>query len=561
MAPEWIYLLKVNAGIALFYAFYKLFCCRDTFFRWRRFTLLGFLAISFLYPLLDIQQWIKEQPSMVELADYYAIWMLSEELSVTPQVTTIKTPDLMTICMYIYVAGVIIMSMRFLIQLCSILFMRYKGKVTYIRRQRIIGLPTESNPFSFFKWIFIQQKEIYDESLEEIIMHEQTHVRQWHSVDVVISELVNIVCWFNPFSWLLKSEIRLNLEYLADNKVAEVLQNTKVYQYHLLGLASQNRKTGLYNNFNVSHLKHRIIMMNKKRTRAIGHLKYALFVPLAAALLIARNISCISNELKEQTESSETETTSRTALPEKEIREDGSTVYYVVEEMPNFPGGMGECMKYLSKNIKYPTEAMEKEIQGRVIVQFIVEKDGSITEAKVVRGVDPALDKEALRVINSMPKWTPGKHAGEAVNVKYTVPIMFKIPGKDSDIIEVKDKNGNTIGAGTKREAQVDENGVYMVCDEMPTFPGGMRECMNYLSKSIKYPAEAIDKKIQGRVIVQFVVKEDGSISEAKVVRGIDPLLDKEALRVTNSMPKWTPGKQDGKAVSVKYTIPISFKL
>ena len=302
-------------------------------------------------------------------------------------------------------------------------------------------------------------------------------------------------------------------------------------------------------------------MMNKKRTRAIGHLKYALFVPLAAALLIASNISCISNELKEQTESSETETTSRTALPEKEIREDGSTVYYVVEEMPNFPGGMGECMKFLSKNIKYPTEAMEKEIQGRVIVQFIVEKDGSITEAKVVRGVDPALDKEALRVINSMPKWTPGKQAGEAVNVKYTVPIMFKIPGKDSDIIEVKDKNGNTIGAGTKREAQVDENGVYMVCDEMPKFPGGMRECMNYLSKSIKYPAEAIDKKIQGRVIVQFVVKEDGSISEAKVVRGIDPLLDKEALRVTNSMPKWTPGKQDGKAVSVKYTIPISFKL
>ena len=302
-------------------------------------------------------------------------------------------------------------------------------------------------------------------------------------------------------------------------------------------------------------------MMNKKRTRTIGHLKYALFVPLAAALLIASNISCISNELKEQTESSETETTSRTAPPEKEIREDGTTVYYVVEEMPNFPGGMGECMKFLSKNIKYPTEAMEKEIQGRVIVQFIVEKDGSITEAKVVRGVDPALDKEALRVINSMPKWTPGKQAGEAVNVKYTVPIMFKIPEKDSDIIEVKDKNGNTIGAGTKREAQVDENGVYMVCDEMPNFPGGMRECMNYLSKSIKYPAEAIDKKIQGRVIVQFVVKEDGSISEAKVVRGIDPLLDKEALRVTNSMPKWNPGKQDGKAVSVKYTIPISFKL
>lgn len=84
MAPEWIYLLKVNVGIALFYAFYKLFCCRDTFFRWRRFAILSFLGISFLYPFVNIQDWIKEQPNMVELADYYASWMWSEEVVVTP---------------------------------------------------------------------------------------------------------------------------------------------------------------------------------------------------------------------------------------------------------------------------------------------------------------------------------------------------------------------------------------------------------------------------------------------------------------------------------------------
>ena len=103
------------------------------------------------------------------------------------------------------------------------------------------------------------------EEKQEILTHEQTHVRQWHSIDVIISEIVNIICWMNPFAWLLKTEIRLNLEYLADHKVMESGTNKKAYQYHLLGLANQNRQTGLYNNFNLSHLKNRIKMMNKKR--------------------------------------------------------------------------------------------------------------------------------------------------------------------------------------------------------------------------------------------------------------------------------------------------------
>ena len=140
-------------------------------------------------------------------------------------------------------------------------------------------------------------------------------------------------------------------------------------------------------------------MMNKKRTRMTGYLKYALFAPLAAALLLVSNISCTSNSKEEALQ--------------------------VCDQMPEYPGGMGECMKYLSKNIVYPAEAMEKDIQGRVIIQFVVKKDGSISDAKVARSVDPLLDKEALRVINAMPKWKPGMHEGKAVNVKYTIPVSF----------------------------------------------------------------------------------------------------------------------------------------
>ena len=548
MAPEWIYLLKVNVGITLFYAFYKLFCQRDTFFQWRRYALLSFLGISFLYPLIDIQNWVKEQPAMNELADYYATWMMDEAIVVTPTVTDApQLPSLMTIGMYIYLVGVIALSLRFFVQLLSICRMRWSGKSVYLNGQRIISLPSETNPFSFFDWIFIYLPQLDRESQDEILTHEQAHARQWHSLDVIISEIINIICWFNPFSWLLKTEIRLNLEYLADNQVTETMNDCKQYQYHLLGLAHTKKETGLCNNFNVSHLKRRIIMMNKKRTRTAGRIKYALFAPLAAALLLASNISCVSTEKNEEELSATSEESRAIKAPEGEI-------YQVVEEMPEFPGGMGECMKFIGKNIKYPAEAIEKGIQGRVIIQMVVTKEGDIAEAKVVRSIDPLLDAEALRVINSMPKWKPGKQKGEAVNVKYTIPVMFRLSNEASESPESK-------SASAPREAKVDENGIHMVCEEMPEFPGGMRECMNFLGKNVKYPATAQEKGIQGRVIVQFVVNRDGSIVEPKVVRGVDPELDAEALRLISIMPKWKPGKQKGEAVRVKYTIPVMFRL
>ena len=541
MAPEWIYLLKANVGIALFYAFYKLFCQRDTFFQWRRFALLSFLGISFIYPLLNIQDWVKEQPAMYELADYYATWMATEEITATTPVVidAPQLPSLLTIGIYLYYIGVIVMSFRFIAQLCSVFRMRWKGTRSMIDGQRIISIPTEADPFSFFGWIFLYLPGLKDESRQEILKHEQTHARQWHSMDVILCELINIVCWFNPFAWLIKTEIRLNLEYLADNKVAETTSDCKLYQYHLLNLVNKNVQTGLCNNFNVSHLKHRIIMMNKKRTHTAGRIKYALFVPLAAALLIASNISCISSEKQEE-------------ISEKqESRAAEGEVFQVVEEMPEFPGGMGECMKWLGQNIKYPADAKEKGVQGRVIVQFVVEKDGTIVNAKVVRGVDPDLDAEALRVVNQSPKWKPGKQKGEAVRVKYTLPIMFKLDNDSSD----------SKAAEAPREAKVDENGVYQVCEEMPEFPGGMAECMKYLSKNINYPEDCKKEGIQGRVIVQFVVDKDGSIKDPTIARGVHPSLDKEALRVLSSMPNWKPGKQKGEAVKVKYTIPVMFRL
>ena len=214
-----------------------------------------------------------------------------------------------------------------------------------------------------------------------------------------------------------------------------------------------------------------------------------------------------------------------------------------------FPGGMQEMMKFLQQNIKYPKEAQEQGKQGRVIVQFVVNKDGSIVNDSIVRSVDPLLDAEALRVVRSMPNWTPGKQKGKPVRVRFTLPVTFHL-------------NGDAPKQATEvKQPEATDDKIFQVVEHQPEFPGGMEALMKHLSKEIKYPKEAQEKGTQGRVIVQFVVRKDGSITDAKIMKPVDPLLDAEALRVVSEMPNWIPGKQRGEAVNVRFTLPVTFRL
>ena len=224
-------------------------------------------------------------------------------------------------------------------------------------------------------------------------------------------------------------------------------------------------------------------------------------------------------------------------------------IFQVVEEQPLFPGGMQEMMKFLQQNIKYPKEAQEQGKQGRVIVQFVVNKDGSIVNDSIVRSVDPLLDAEALRVVRSMPNWTPGKQKGKPVRVRFTLPVTFHL-------------NGDAPKQATEvKQPEATDDKIFQVVEDQPEFPGGMEGLMKHLSKEIKYPKEAQEKGTQGRVIVQFVVRKDGSITDAKIMKPVDPLLDAEALRVVSEMPNWIPGKQRGEAVNVRFTLPVMFRL
>lgn len=224
-------------------------------------------------------------------------------------------------------------------------------------------------------------------------------------------------------------------------------------------------------------------------------------------------------------------------------------VFFVVENMPEYPGGQEQIRVDIAKLVTYPESAKKNGIQGKVYVTFIVNEEGKISSSKIARGVDPALDKEALRVVNSLDKtWKPGTQRGTAVKVSYTVPINFALDGGKSS-------------SKTKSTVAKKNGDVYMIVEEMPVYPGGDSALRKYIAENVNYPEVAKKNGIQGKVYVTFVVDVDGSSTAVKIARGVDPSLDKEALRVVSSMPTWAPGKQDGKAVKVAYTVPINFAL
>ena len=408
-----IYLLKVNIVLILLYGCYRLMCYKDTFFGWRRTTLLLIYAVSLVVPALNIEYWTREQAVLRSAAEVYAVRMLPEVGTTTAH----QTIDWLSIFVtgYLFVAGLLLV--RFAWQLVSIVRLAHRCDKKMVQGVPIRVLPQGQGPFSFFRWIFLCPTQATDQLLHEILLHEQTHCRQHHSADVLISQLFVIAFWANPFIWLMRREVRINLEYLADNHVLKEGTDSRTYQYHLLGLAYTKCVATLSNNFNVLPLKKRIQMMNKRRTKGIRRVKYALFIPMAAALLVVSNIETVARAQK---------VNKTTAIQPKDKAKD-EPVALVVENMPDYPGGTGKLMEFLAKNLKYPESAEKNKQEGRVIVRFVIEKDGSLTDFAVARSVSPALDAEALRVAKMMPKWIPAKNKGKTVRLRYNIPIKFSL--------------------------------------------------------------------------------------------------------------------------------------
>lgn len=586
-----IYLLKVNIALMLLYGFYRIMVSRDTFFSLRRFTLWLIYAVALVVPFLNLEYWVRETPTMVGMANMYADTFYYPMVVVKAQAPSITWMDVVSL---VYGVGVALLSLRFLWQLFAICHLAVTAQKREVGGLRVYVLKGKGSPFSFFRWIFVYPTTLEDAQLHEILVHECTHANGLHSLDSIFSELFTVVCWFNPFAWLMKQEVRINLEYLADESVLSDGNARKSYQYHLLGLAYREpvRTADIANNFNLLPLKKRIKMMNKRRTSEMGKAKYLLFAPLAGALLMVSNIESVAREIGEQIPavasiqetagevlhsdvvaplvSHEKKNTPMPVLDEPKVSvqpiamvdSTEDKIYDVVKDMPRFPGEPGGLMKFLSANLKYPEAAKAAKQQGLVIVNFVINEDGSISNAKIAKSLSPELDAEALRVVNSMPKWVPGKNEGKAVKVNYTIPVRFSIPG-------VKDE------AKERRLAKVKEEGMAFVNN---AYPGGVNALMAYLNSNIHFPKAAQKAgKDKIRVMALAFIDKNGKVSvtksqSAKLYAGgsiqivgyksmgdksvseeeAKKILEEEVDRVLAKMPKW---KVKGQAATVAFDV------
>ena len=415
-----MYFLKLNISLILLFCFYKLMFSSDTFFSWRRATLIGMYFIAMLIPGFDCSDLVNNHPGMASMASDYASIILPA-VSVTSEKGTVVDWEIVALAIYCMVVSVLLL--RFSWQLVSIIRLRNKCQIGYVNGTEVYLLEGNENPFSFFRWIFLNPEKHNRRELDEILMHEQAHCRQLHSIDVLFAELFVVFFWINPFVWLLKREVRLNLEYLADSNVLASGKDSKEYQYHLLGLTYRKNVATISNNFNVLPLKKRIKMMNKKKTKGLVKMKYALYIPLVAMLLVVSNIEMVARSVTGIKHDVATVTTSVEQQRNKKQQQSGE-VYTVTEIMPTFRENVN---LWLSKKVKYPAAAVKKKEEGRVIIKFIISPTGEVQKPQIIRSVSPSLDKEALRVISSMPKWNPGKQNGKPVAVYYTLPISFKL--------------------------------------------------------------------------------------------------------------------------------------
>lgn len=460
------FIIESGISLALLSLIYILFLRKETFFRINRWFLLGSVLFSVVLPILKLRVF-SPHPFMlneITVTPYgnllEAITVYSRGFSGTVEQAVLST----TVLIYIYLAGVILFFARFLFRMIQLSLIIRRSEVQVADGFKLVILENETSPYSFLNYVFVSQLLMQTKGYDKMVKHELEHVKQGHSVDVIVLELLTVLQWFNPFMWMLNRSIRENHEFLADQAVLSNGINRGEYKSLLLNQFVGGQLV-IANNFNYSIIKNRIKMMSKIKSSRIAISKIAFGVLVAVALIVA--FACEQKESVETVQAEEqvvkvtfqgdklkidgtsanveklksmfskgsgfevvTDSLGNTLLVKNEVVQPKSLdsnieVFYIVEDMPEFPGGEMALRQHIAGAVKYPADAVKEGIQGKVYVTFVVSTDGSVANATIARGVNPSLDAEALRVVNTLPKWKPGKQKGQAVNVSYTIPINF----------------------------------------------------------------------------------------------------------------------------------------
>lgn len=463
-----IYSVKVAVCLALFYLFHKLLMSRDTFHTFNRFAILSMMLLSLVLPLVHLSL---DSEAGINRGTVALEGLVAQTVVVDGGNGVGEGLTLTQLLLAAYVLGVVLFVGKALLSVGSLLRLIRRARCVEVRNGiRIYTMQGDISPFSWFRYIIMSEKD-WQENRREIVLHEMAHIRRCHSMDVAVCNMMIVFQWYNPAAWLLKRELQTVHEYEADEAVLSAGVDATHYQMLLIRKAVGERLFSMANNLNHNSLKKRITMMKIKRTNPMQKAKIAFVLPLAAmtvAAFASQKVENLSEKVEQESEAfssvsdnpvvravGETARVAVVKVQEDKALEEASSMAMAKdtaeaktgkkmpctdnpEMFPQFPGGHVALFEYLLKNIKFPKSKENEDVKVRVVTTFTVEKDGSITHAKIVRSQGEAFDNEALRVINGMPKWIPGMQNGKAVSVKYLLPITFSTTDSDKKIKSVR---------------------------------------------------------------------------------------------------------------------------
>ncbi len=521
-----IYDLKVAALVAVFYMFYRLLLSRETFHTVNRLVLLLTAVASFLLPLCVITIHQTVEVPMVE----------GTVSAGRPMATLADEPDMpwwQRAALGIFLAGIVAALAHQLWSLAQVVrIVRHSER--HPQADGTVVCVTDSNlsPFSWLRYIVLSRND-YDNLNPAVMAHERGHIRRHHTLDLLLVDTLTALQWFNPAMWMLRQDLRAIHEYEADAAVLSHGINMRQYQYLLIQKAVSDCGYSVVNGISHSTLKNRITMMLHKKSSRASLLKLLALLPIVGTTL-ALQAETVNDYVYQQ--------------PPKKIVKKGSQDATIVLN--------GQTIEVRAdENVVSAGQGLKPIVVGspNTATDPLIVIDGQVATAEQMKALDPKAIDNVSVVKDEETKVIYAQH----FNADTSNGIIF------INTKEYVERGGKRVVAVSVKvpAKSTEEQEPFDMVEQMPEFPGGVQALMQFLYENIRYPEAAQTAGKEGRVVVQFVVEADGTVSSAKVVRSISEDLDAEALRVVNAMPRWTPGKHKGKAVRVKYTLPVSFRL
>ena len=412
------YVIKSAMALALLYTCIIPLLEKETFHRLNRILILGCLIMSFAIPLVHFTGGTNPTVEMVRQTVQLPEVLINGDAS---EQSIWSWADIM-ICIYI-IGAVAIFFMTVVQTVRLTKQLRQCEHITDNRGNTIVLTDCATSPFCLFHYI-VMSRDDYANNCSFILTHEQEHIRLGHCIDLIILQVATIIQWFNPFVWLIGKNLKAIHEFEVDEAVLNKGIDATQYQKFLVVKAVGNRLQPFANNLNKESLKRRIIMMNQKKSNRWMMLKALFIIPVAT---LAVSVFASTTDMSSMAKAVNT-TANSISTNNMQTKQSDKKTFTVVEEMPEFKGGVSAMMEFLSMNMKYPQAAVKAKLQGRAVVGFVVRKDGTVSDVHITKSAGYAvLDEEAMRVVKAMPAWEPGKQKGKPVNVKYFVPITFRL--------------------------------------------------------------------------------------------------------------------------------------